>query len=632
MTSASHRASADRDLAKKGTAGSLLYLAIWLLILSATPIPEDSPRVAWTGTALLLLLGVVRLILSLRFDHLYPLDPVLWLKAYSGTVLGLGLVWGLLNALTVGVYTLGWPAYLSGFTTAGIVAGGTLGVSTHLSLLRAYVTLMLLPSIAVCLALGLSQTTVIGILFGLDLLFMIVIGKELHSQYWSALDNSRLLETRAKELDEARVKAESADRAKSQFVANMSHEIRTPMNGVLGMIEMLRQEAEPETRSRYLEIMEQSARSLLTVIDDILDVSKIEAGKLDIETIAMNPARVVSEVLDAFRQAAGAKGLTLVCEVSEELDRDVLGDPSRLRQILTNLLSNAIKFTTSGKVSVEARLNDGSDGSLHARFDVTDTGIGIPEHAAAQIFDAFVQGDGSITRRYGGTGLGLAISRQLAKLLGGSMGVESRLGEGSRFWFTATFARCHQCAEQNPGRDIARTALSPGLRVLVVEDNAVNQFVASEMLASLRCEAHVAENGQAALRAVKSKDFDVILMDREMPVMDGLRCTELIRKRELENNLPAVPIVAVTAHARQEDEELALRAGMNAFLSKPYGLEQLLEVLLRCTSPATSTSRGRQFISGRRDGTPGTVRTAIGSAPTAAGVDVPVADSSGRHG
>ncbi|MDR3698147.1 MAG: ATP-binding protein [Candidatus Sulfopaludibacter sp.] len=386
------------------------------------------------------------------------------------------------------------------------------------------------------------------------------------------------------ELTGAKERAESGSRAKSEFLANMSHEIRTPMNGILGMIEVMLDAGTLPEQSESLLIIKNSAEALLAIINDILDFSKIEAGKLDVDVIPFPVRECVEDTVRLLSVRAGQKGLQLACEIHPDVPQRIHGDPLRLRQVLLNLLGNAVKFTDSGSVSVEVSAVSRDD-SRELEFAVRDTGMGIPKEKQDTIFQAFAQADGSMTRRFSGTGLGLTISSRLVEMMGGRIRVESRPAQGSCFFFTIP-ATEPAYDEPAPAEPPGAAATSPGpgdphpLRILVAEDHPVNQQIVVRMLENYGHRAVLAGNGREVLEALARSDFDLILMDVQMPIMNGLEAAQAIRRTERGSG-HHIPIIAMTAHAMKGDREICLQSGMDGYLSKPVRIRELLEALER---------------------------------------------------
>ncbi len=387
------------------------------------------------------------------------------------------------------------------------------------------------------------------------------------------------LKNDARALAEARDVAQSANSAKSQFLANMSHEIRTPLNGVIGVAQALARPPLSAQQEEMLELIQSSGRTLQVLLSDILDLARVESGRLELASDAFHLGRAVREAAQLYETSAQGKGLQFFVEITPEADRWIVGDVVRIKQILTNLVSNAVKFTGAGFVSLTAALGPDRDGRPTLRFSVEDTGIGFDSETRERLFSRFEQADGAITRRFGGSGLGLAISRQLAEMMGGDLDCESEPGGGSAFILTIPFTGAEAPAitpdvvAEAPEGDAAAT------RVLLADDHPVNRKVVEMILAQINVDLTSVENGAEAVQACRDGDFDIVLMDMQMPVMDGLTATREIRLNEAAMGLARTPIVMLTANALPEHIASAESAGADRHLAKPFDAAELLQLV-----------------------------------------------------
>jgi signal transduction histidine kinase/DNA-binding NarL/FixJ family response regulator len=514
--------------------------------------------------------------------------------------------------------------YIVTLTLVGLIAGlGTFMIEFHLStsgqffavaILCAIVTVNLMTSVASLWALVSFQVSLLlpsvvfflffvkdpfGVLLAVVLVAMSVIlgvtARRFNGILYRSLElrfaNTELVGRLRQATLEAQglaATANEANRAKSEFLANISHEIRTPMNAVVGTAHLLADTELSSEQDEYIGIIHQSADSLLTIINDILDHARIEAKKLVLESREIDIRSLLESILSTLSLRSDHKGLALTSHIAPEVPRLLHGDPNRLRQILVNLLGNAIKFTDAGSVTVGVGAEGESSGRVSLRFDIQDTGIGIAQDQMARLFDAFTQVDSSSTRRHGGTGLGLTISKQLVELMDGRIGVKSVVGEGSTFWFTLDLDKR---APQRQARTVDESPTAPTLgsigdrrrqaRVLVAEDDPTSQLVIVRTLEKLGLWVDAVTNGEEAIGALTAESYDLVLMDVQMPRMDGIEAT--ITVRDLDSGVlnHHVPIIAMTAHAMKEHRQQCLAAGMNAFVSKPVQPDELLYTIER---------------------------------------------------
>lgn len=556
----------------------------------------------WAGLNILALLprfGLVKYYRSQSFKKRYSRS---WAPKYTLLLLISGLLWGSSAILLFVPDSIEHQIYLL-VITLGLTIGAVSIYSAALRLIIPYIFCVSLPLAFRFLWEGdpFSHTMSALIVIFLILLFVGVkslnkaIKQSIHITYKNQSlikelrASKRILEEKIKELNQTNqvleasiersnvmaVEAASASVAKSAFLANMSHEIRTPMNGIIGMAQLLQESNPSDEQKEYVDAIRKSSDVLLDLINDILDLSKIEAGKIDLEHIDFNLGHVLDDVQHLLMAKAAAKGVHLEIEIEKDMPLILKGDPTRIRQIVLNLAGNAVKFTDQGKILLTVNVLERMGDTILIRFTVKDTGIGISKEKQKTLFKPFTQTDISTTRKYGGTGLGLNISKQLVDMMGGTIGVESTVQKGSTFWFTILF----EYGRKDRVTATAKTIDSVEERlfhILVAEDNPVNQKVIETLLLKMGHSVQMAQNGIEAVKMVREENFDLILMDGSMPDMDGFEATKLIRSTG-----NTIPIIAVTAHAMQGDRQEFLNAGMDDYLAKPIDAKLLKKTILR---------------------------------------------------
>jgi signal transduction histidine kinase/CheY-like chemotaxis protein len=593
------RRAADA-LARQSVPGILAHWVLVAVALTTASLGRAHPRAIVAAALWMGLIGVGRLFVARSLTEMRASQPVLWGRLFRAGLVVSSATWGLGGAVLLALSDFDRESLLVIMLLAGISAAGVASLAADQSLIRLHVTLTLVPALGAG-ALLMPGPTRLVVGFTVSVLayaaFLWIQAKHAHTSFLQGLIREKLLERQATELDAARRDSLEASRAKSEFLANMSHEIRTPMTAVMGYADLLLDPRVASTeRIGHIQTIRRNGEHLLSLVNDILDISKIEAGKMTVEAIATSVSQVVGEVASLMRVRATEKSLAFEIDYVGVIPETMQSDPTRLKQILLNLVSNAIKFTEAGSVRVVVRCNAPESAHPELMIDVIDTGIGMTQEEARRVFAPFSQGDSSTTRRFGGSGLGLIISRRLANLLGGDIVVESSLVRGSVFRLALptgplsgamlTHAPTEPVSAPRPPRRVA--SLPASCCVLLAEDGRDNQVLISTFLTKAGATVKVVDDGRLAvdeaLRAsAAGKPYDVILMDMQMPVLDGYGATSELRTAGY-----AGPIVAITAHAMAGDRERCETAGCDDYLTKPVDRAQLVATVARLTSTALS--------------------------------------------
>lgn len=595
--SAAMHLQSELDLSRRSVSGAFVYVLSWVVVMMGTDIIQQGPIFYYGLGVSLLALGILRLALVIQFPALYKEHPDAWRSLFVFSLMASASLWSLFTA---------WGLGHLGLTEQGIIlllpllmlsVGGVSSLAPHKLLFITYTHILIAPQIIVLADMATTSSLTIALSLFLFGLFTLLFGRSIYLDYYQLLHKNDLLEQQAAKLVKAKEAAEVANLAKSRFLANMSHELRTPMNGILGASELLSPLVSTDEQKQFVSMIRRSGKTLLSLLNDLLDFSKIEAGKMELEVASYNIRDMVAHLQHLLVIRAREKGLAFTIAIDDEIAPYLTGDEIRTQQILLNLLGNAIKFTDKGEIALTIFV---AGQGKRLRFEIRDSGIGIPVEKQSLLFKSFQQMESSTARKYGGTGLGLAISRQLVTLMQGDIGVESESGKGSCFWFETPYQVAANTPVKEPETQAETTSTAPlksSYRILLAEDNAINQLIAQAMLENLGL-AHIdtVENGAQAIQRLVDEDYDLVLMDVQMPECDGLEACRHIRGTQTHNQMaavrnPAIPVIALTANTMHADIEACLQAGMNSHLGKPLDTRTLASELNKWLKGVCSTQQ-----------------------------------------
>jgi signal transduction histidine kinase/DNA-binding response OmpR family regulator len=579
---------AHLELARRSVPSALSYFGLLLVVGLFTPYRQDHPWIFSVVTVSVLLIGVARTLLAQKIERMAGHKPGWGRAPFRFGVMSIAVIWSAFSTLTLSHYPQQGTGMIVLLMTAGLAAGGHTSLAPDLVMSKCYLAVMLLPAIAGAAITGGAQGYSLAVTITILGVFLLIESRHQHDTFWRGVEDRAALSAKATELEEAKKLADEGTIAKSNFLAKMSHEIRTPMNAVIGMTELLLDSGLDAQRERFVRTIKDSSESLLEIVNDILDLSKIEAGRIELDNADFDLRESVHDVLRVLSLRAHSKGLELSCRVRPDVPSSLCGDGGRLRQILVNLVGNAIKFTPSGSVLVEIEAQEQAGDWVLLHFTVVDTGIGIHVEHRKRIFEPFAQADSSTTRQYGGTGLGLSISRALVEMMHGKLWCESEPERGSTFHFTARFgARKGRHAASLPG-----ASSLVGRHVLIVEDATENARILAEMIQSWRMQPTIVRGNEAAAallgRSVSGGGrFDFILVDQEMDGESGFSLAEYIVGRE---GL-AKPIMMLTSVAQTENVEQCRKLGLDIYLIKPVSESDLFDAMMSLRGSVNEAKR-----------------------------------------